>query len=99
MSEQGKVYDSQQCAEVPFVDAFGYMDERWLDHWSCEQTTLDWIAVAKQEFGHVKDLLEVAGWAQSVLTALNVGDVMSGSPLHLKLREVMIDYRDKRSQS
>ena len=31
--------------------------------------------------------------AQAVLTGLNVGDVMSGSPLHLKLREVMIAYR------
>ncbi len=36
---------------------------------------------------------EVAHWAQAVLTGLNVGDVMSGSPLHLKLREVMIAYR------
>lgn len=35
----------------------------------------------------------VVGWAQAVLTALNVGDVKSGSPLHLKLREVMIAYR------
>ena len=37
---------------------------------------------------------EVIDWAQAVLTALNVGDVMSGSLLHLKLREVMIAYRN-----
>ena len=36
---------------------------------------------------------EVARWAQAVLTGLNVGDIRSGSPLHLKLREVMIAYR------
>lgn len=32
-------------------------------------------------------------WAQAALTALNVGDVRSGSLLHLKLREVMVAYR------
>lgn len=37
---------------------------------------------------------DVIGWAQAVLAALNVGDVKSGSPLHLKLREAMITYRD-----
>lgn len=37
---------------------------------------------------------EVVSWAQAVLTALNVGDVKRGSPLHSKLREVMIAYRD-----
>ena len=36
---------------------------------------------------------EVARCAQAVLTALNVGDVQSESPLHKKLREVMIAYR------
>jgi hypothetical protein len=36
---------------------------------------------------------DVAQWAQAALTALNVGDVDSGSLLHLKLREVMIAYR------
>lgn len=40
---------------------------------------------------------EVARWAQALLTALNVGDVKSGSPLHLKLREVMIAYRGESS--
>lgn len=38
-------------------------------------------------------LKEVASWAQALLTALNVGNVEKGSPLHLKLREVMIEYR------
>lgn len=42
----------------------------------------------------VRRLQEVAGWAQATLTALNVGDVAAGSPLHLKLREVMIAYRE-----
>lgn len=41
----------------------------------------------------VTELTEVMHWAQATLTALNVGDVKSGSPLHLKLREVMIAYR------
>ena len=38
-------------------------------------------------------LVTVAGWAQAVLTALNTGDVQKDSSLHLKLREVMIEYR------
>lgn len=37
---------------------------------------------------------DVLSWAQATLTALNVGDVHSGSLLHLKLREVMIAYRE-----
>lgn len=36
---------------------------------------------------------EVVSWAQATLTGLNVGDVQSNSPLHLKLREIMIAYR------
>lgn len=40
---------------------------------------------------------EVASWAQATLTALNTGDVKSGSLLHIKLREVMIEYRGKLS--
>ena len=43
--------------------------------------------------GSAAATVEVVSWAQCVLTALNVGDVKSGSPLHLKLREVMIAYR------
>lgn len=41
----------------------------------------------------VEAQFEVVGWAQAMLGALNVGDVASGSKLHLKLREVMIAYR------
>lgn len=41
---------------------------------------------------------EVAAWAQAMLTALNVGDVASGSPLHLKLRDVMIRHRGRLSE-
>jgi hypothetical protein len=44
-------------------------------------------------------LEEVMHWAQATLTCLNVGDVKSGSPLHLKLREVMIAYRDKMGEA
>lgn len=36
---------------------------------------------------------EVIRWAQAILTALNVGDIKNESPLHLKLREVMIGCR------
>lgn len=39
--------------------------------------------------------LEIISWAQATLTALNTGDVKSGSPLHLKLREVMVENRDE----
>ena len=35
----------------------------------------------------------VVSCAQAVLTALNVGDLASGSLLHLHLRKVMIAYR------
>jgi hypothetical protein len=41
----------------------------------------------------LKVATEVCGWAQSLLTALNSDDLPSGSMLHLKLREVMIQYR------
>lgn len=43
----------------------------------------------------VTKLEAVYGWAQATLTALNVGDVVKESPLHLKLREVMIAYRSQ----
>lgn len=42
----------------------------------------------------VEELKEVYGWAQAVLTALNVGDVQKESLLHKKLREVLIQYRE-----
>ena len=38
---------------------------------------------------------EIVAWAGAMLTALNVGDVASGSPLHLKLREVMVAFWHK----
>jgi hypothetical protein len=44
----------------------------------------------KSELGSLK---EVAGWAQSVLTAWNTGDLPRESLLHQKLREVMIEHR------
>jgi len=36
---------------------------------------------------------EVVGWAQAIVTALVTGDVMTGSRLHHKLRDVVIEYR------
>ncbi len=45
------------------------------------------IAIARD------DAREVVKWASGILTALNVGNIQSGSLLHLKLREVMIAYR------
>lgn len=41
----------------------------------------------------LEKLREVYAWASAILTALNVGDIRSGSPLHLKLREVLVEYR------
>lgn len=41
----------------------------------------------------LRAMAEITQTAQGVLTALNVGDVQSGSLLHLKLREVMVAYR------
>lgn len=38
----------------------------------------------------IKDVIQ---WAQATLSALNVGDVQSESPIHKKLRKVMIAYR------
>lgn len=40
---------------------------------------------------------ELAGWLQAVLTALNVGAIASESPLHKKIREVMIAYRQQKA--
>jgi hypothetical protein len=55
------------------------------------------LKIALQPDGSIRAVpdttAEVVSWAQCVLTALNVGDVKSGSLLHLKLREVMIAHR------
>lgn len=59
----------------------------------------------EQEHGKVADMVapystvteatqEVIGWAQAVLTALNGGSIAKDSLLHLKLREVVIAYRE-----
>jgi hypothetical protein len=53
----------------------------------------DLLAALESESGKVASLENMAGWAQAILTALNVGDVRSGSALHLKLREIMIAHR------
>jgi len=45
------------------------------------------------------DTKDVIQLAQAILTALNVGNVESGSVIHLKLREVMIAYRARIERS
>lgn len=40
--------------------------------------------------GEVKHLASIL---QGVLTCLNIGDINSESPIHLKIREVMIEHR------
>ncbi len=91
-THNGKMY---QADDVDYLLALaeaqgrglGAINPQWLrDQAKLVKGTLDSLTAAQ----------EVAGWAQSVLTALNVGDVKSGSPLHLKLREVMIAYRESR---
>lgn len=41
----------------------------------------------------VDALEDVRNWSQTLLTALNTGDIAKSSRLHLKLREVMIASR------
>jgi hypothetical protein len=41
-----------------------------------------------------RELAKMASLAQGILTALNVGDIRSGSLIHLDLRKKMIAYRD-----
>lgn len=82
---------AQECAHKLAIDECNYYDPAKI------------IAAAIREATEQKDreitaLKEVAGWAQAVLTGLNVGDLHSGSLLHLKLREVMIEYRKGQDQ-
>lgn len=51
--------------------------------------------MAKRLYEVIAPLETVMHWAQATLTALNVGDVKKDSLLHLKLREVMIAFREK----
>jgi hypothetical protein len=46
-------------------------------------------------YRRTEQLEEIMHWAQATLTALNVGSVVSESPLHKKLREVLIAYREQ----
>ena len=41
----------------------------------------------------IAEMENIMHWMQATLTGLNVGDVKSGSLLHLKLREIMIAFR------
>jgi hypothetical protein len=61
-----------------------------------DESTNQWVDLTAELIrlrSEVAALTEVYNWAQCTLTALNVSDVASGSPLHLKLREVLIAYR------
>lgn len=51
---QGKIYDAQKGVAVPLSEAVGYMDERWLGQWGCEQTTLDLLRIAREASGEGK---------------------------------------------
>lgn len=57
------------------------------------QDVADLIAEVERLRAENAALKSVAQWAQATLTALNGGDVQRESPLHQKLREVMIQYR------
>lgn len=48
MRDETMVYDSQKGKSVPATEAAKYMDEGWLDQWSCLHTTLDFIEAWKQ---------------------------------------------------
>ncbi len=76
----------------------------WPGHWEREETgfypTPAIYAVTDQLKEDVRALdaeltraEAVVGWAQALLTALNIGYVGTDSPIHKKLREVMIEYR------
>lgn len=58
-------------------------------------------AKAWAEFINVRNQKEreVVAWARATLTALNTGDIHSGNPLHLKLREVIVALNDADEQT
>lgn len=47
---------------------------------------------------HLDSAYKVVGCASALLTALNVGDIHSGSPLHLHLRKIIMEHREKTSK-
>jgi len=53
------------------------------------------VLVSKAELESLRD---IAGWAQAILTALNVGNIASKSLIHLALRDVMIKHRERFGQ-
>lgn len=98
-----------QVAE--WSNAFSYDDAlREIENWGeCEERELtesDHKLIKSAWEKHVgalavEELLngnEVVKWAQATLTALNVGDIKMGSLIHLKLREVLIAYRNAKDQ-
>lgn len=84
--DRGKVRLCSNCAGSEIMPPIGFTREGL-------QSLLEDIARAPDPI-ELESLREVARWAQATLTALNVGDVKSGSALHLKLREVMIAHRE-----
>lgn len=90
---------AQECADT----VLNWYSSPHKNSESAKQECANLIAATMREATEQKDreitaLKEVAGWAQAVLTGLNVGDLHSGSLLHLKLREVMIEYRKGQDQ-
>lgn len=73
-------------------EAVGFTPE-WTSRYGYREAIEQADVTVRELRTKVERLEEVASWAQAVLTALNTGDIASGSPLHLKLREVMIEYR------
>ena len=62
-------------------------------YWTEAEEMRDLASALRTTDGALLRAEEVYHWAQAVLTALNVGDVKKESPLHKKLREVLINYR------
>jgi hypothetical protein len=53
------------------------------------------VAVCGEIAARLERLEVVMHWAQAVLTAWNISDLMKESLLHKKLREVMIAFREQ----
>ncbi len=103
-----KALNSQRQAEQPKIDFFekeysqasealtaaGIVTDREVGSakGGAPLTLTERIAILRSKLAALED---VKGWTQATLTALNVGDIASDSPLHLKLREVMIRYRQQ----
>ena len=63
-----------------------------------DKANLELVRQSKDLQGEVDRLNIVMHTAQGVLTCLNIGDIKSESAMHIKLREVMIAYREAASE-